>query len=259
MYKNVQGELSFGINTEILKSGKQRLKIRLYPYRDRPNRKWEKYLNKYAGLDVEIREMVYDAEERKFDYYPVFTYQTPREGKESLENGKKELLIKGNEELPYYEEEVTFEVKVPYKLKGWSESVDLTKENKDELLEEVKTYYLELMNDFKKRDTIAISKKYYEKEKEIAQALFFKEEKIKSRWHEDFLSRVLHKTAVVRPFKTVNLEFLGNGKVVALLKKPWDTEALVVQRTIEENKKKYAHVAVYLHRPKAGGPLQMIR
>jgi len=72
MYNNARGELSFPINTEILKSGKQTLRIRIFPFLDSNTKVFQNKLNQYAGLDVEIREMEWDATIRKFDYYPIF-------------------------------------------------------------------------------------------------------------------------------------------------------------------------------------------
>ncbi|MCD8401320.1 hypothetical protein [Tenacibaculum finnmarkense] len=259
MYEGARGELSFTINTEILKSGKQTLKIRMYPYWNYDEQKWGDYLHKYAGLDVEIREMEWDSKTRKFDFYPIFTYQTPREGKETLQDKSEKFLFEeGKEELPYYEETVTFEAKVPYNLTGWSNSVDLTKENQEKLFKEVEAYYLELIKDFENKDIPAIAEKYYTKEKEIAQALFLKEKEVKSRWHEDFLSRALHSTATVTELKDHYLEFYGTGRVVNLLIKPVGFKAIEIKRLVKD-KNKFFNLDIYLHRPTPGAPLEMIR
>ncbi|MBE7649115.1 hypothetical protein [Tenacibaculum finnmarkense] len=201
-----------------------------------------------------------DSKTRKFDFYPIFTYQTPREGKETLQDKSEKFLFEeGKEELPYYEETVTFEAKVPYNLTGWSNSVDLTKENQEKLFKEVEAYYLELIKDFENKDIPAIAEKYYTKEKEIAQALFLKEKEVKSRWHEDFLSRAAHPTAKGDKIENHYLEFYGNGKVVNLLMGPGGVRSLVIVRDKENGKKGYATLDVYLHRPTPGAPLEMIR
>ncbi|MBE7635099.1 hypothetical protein G1K75_12060 [Tenacibaculum finnmarkense] len=261
MFKGARGELSFTINTEILKAGKQTLKIRMYPYWNPDEQKWGDYLNKYAGLDVEIREMEWDSKTRKFDFYPIFTYQTPREGEETLQDKSEEFLFEeGKKELPYYEETVTFEAKVPYNLTGWSNSVDLTKENQEKLFKEVEAYYLELIKDFENKDISSIAQKYYIKEKEIAQALFLKEKEMKSRWHEDFLSKVTHPTAKGGEIRKPFLEFYGDGKLVSLLINPLlGSKALRMIRDKDNGKKGYFKLDIYLHRPTAGAPLEMIR
>ena len=261
MFKGARGELSFMVNGKILKSGKQTLKIKIYPFWDRKNQKWEDYLSKYAGLDVEIREMEWDAQERKFDYYPIFSYQTPREGEESLQDNPREFLFEeGEEELPYYEETVTFEAKVPYNLTGWSKSVDLSKENQEELYKEVEAYYLELIKNFEDKDVSTITKKYFKKEKEVVQALFLNQKDTKERWDEDFLSKIIHPTAVVDKLdNNLYLDLYGNGKVISLLKNPAGTRPLVIERVNEQGKKKYLTLDLYLHRPDPEGPLEIIR
>ncbi len=261
MYKGARGELSFTINGKILKAGKQELKIRIYPYWNREEQKFEDYLHKYAGLDVEISEMDWDAETRKWDYYPILTYQTPREGEESLqENPRGFLFEEGKEELPYYEETVNFEAKVPYNLTGWSKSVDLRKENQKELFKEAKVFYQGLIKNFKNKNVPEISKKYYNKEKEVIQALFLNQKDTKERWNEDFLSKIINPSAVVDELNdNLYLEFYGNGKVVSLLKSPAGTRPLVIERVNEQGKKKYLTLDLYLHRPTPEEPLEIIR
>ncbi|MCG8860109.1 hypothetical protein, partial [Tenacibaculum finnmarkense] len=147
----------------------------------------------------------------------------------------------------------------PYNLTGWSNSVDLTKENQEKLFKEVEAYYLELIKDFENKDIPAIAKKYYTKEKEIAQALFFKEKEEKSRWHKDILGEVLHTTAKIEKIKDHYLGFYGNGKVVNLLRTQIGFKPLVIETENEDGKKAYLKLDVYLHRPAPGAPLEMIR
>jgi len=260
MYKGARGELSFTINGKILKAGKQTLKIRIYPYWNQEEQKWDDYLHTYAGLDVEISEMDWDPKTRKWDYYPVLTYQTPREGEETLQDKPRGFLFEeGKEELPYYEETVTFEAKVPYTLTGWSKSVNLKQENQEELFKEVEAYYLELIKNFEDQNIPVIAQKYYTKEKEIVQSLFLKEKEMKERWHEDFLSRAAHPTAKGDDLKNPYLSFSGNGKVISLLSKPGGTKALQMIRKKDNGKKGYFTLDIFLHRPKPGAPLEMIR
>ncbi len=260
MYEGARGELSFSINGKILKSGAQELKVRIYPYWNREAQKWEDHLHKYAGLDVDIEEMDWNESTRKWEFTPVLSYQTPREGDESLQEKPRGFLFEeGKEDLPYYEETLTFQASVPYHLKGWSESVNLKQENQDALFKEVEAYYLELIKNFEEQDIPAIAQKYYTKEKEIAQALFLKKKESKSRWHEDFLSRAAHSTAKGDDLKDPYLSFSGNGRVISLLSRPGGTKALQMIRDKENGKKGYATVEVYLHRPKPGTPLEMIR
>lgn len=259
MYNNARGELSFPINTEIFRSGKQTLKIRIFPFLNSKTRTFDDKLNKYSGLDVEIREMEWDANERKFDYYPIFNYQTPREGSESLQDNPRGFLFEeGEEELPYYEEIVTFEAKVPYDLKGWSQSVDLRNENQEELLKEIEKYYKSLANDFDKKNVKSIAEKYYTKEKEIAQCFFHNEKEAKTRWNEDIIKEIIDPNSKAGKIEKYELEFFGNGKVVALMRFPGKSP-LYVTIPDENGSLDYFVYDIFLHRPRPSAPLEMIR
>ncbi len=258
MYNNARGELSFPINTEILKSGKQTLKIRIFPFLDVSTKTFDHKLNKYAGLDVEIREMEWDAQERKFDYYPIFTYQTPREGKETLQDNPREFLFEEEEELPFYEETVEFEAKVPYNLVGWSKSVDLTKENQEELLKEVESYYKNLASDFDKKNVKSIAKKYLKKEKEIAQCFFHNETEAQTRWKEDIIKEIIDPNSKTGKVEKYEIFFFGNGKVIALMRFPGKSP-LYLTIPDENGAPDYYVYDIFLHRPKPGAPLEIIR
>ncbi|QCE42746.1 hypothetical protein [Psychroserpens sp. NJDZ02] len=257
MYNNARGEISVPINGKILKSGKQSLKVILFPFYDE-NKELKKGLNPYAGLDITISKMKWDESERKFDYYPFFEYKTPREGTKKLQNNPSILLFKNNENLKAFEEEVSFNVKVPYELDGWSKSINLKKENTDELTKEVVDYYESLTKDFKNKNINNISEKYYNKEKEVAQSYFYTEKEVNTRWNVDILEKILDSTASVRKIEKYELKFFGNGKVVALMRYPGKSPLCVVTKK-QDGKFKYSVYDIFLHRPKKGAPLEMIR
>lgn len=256
--KNRSLELSFMINAKILKSGIQTLKIKIYPFRDKVNRKWKDKIDPYAGLDITISETIWDTEFKEFDDTPIFSYQTPREENLSLLEKRQKLKFKDGKELQFYEETTTFEANVPYNLKGWSESVDLSKEDPEKLFKEVEVYYLELIKDFENKNIPAIAEKYYNKEKEVAQSFFFNKKDVKNRWHEDFLSDVLDPSAKLKELKKHYLEIDGNGKIVYLSRPPGNSPVTIITEN-ENGRKRYSKYQVYLHRPKPGAPLEMIR
>ncbi len=257
MYSNARGQVSIPINGKILKSGKQQLKIKIFPFYDE-NRNLKDKLNVYAGLDVTVRKMEWNSEDRIFNYTSVFEYQTPREGNVSLDVNPAKLLLEDEKGEQYYEEKVTFEVTIAYNLKGWSESVNLKNENKDKLLKEVEEYYQELSNDFKNKKIKAIANKYYNKEKEVAQSYFHNEKEAKTRWSIDILERIIDSTAELKKLENYNLKFFGNGKVVALMRSPGKSPLCVVTKK-EDGKSRYSVYDVFLHRPRPNAPLEMIR
>ena len=257
MYNNARGEISVPINGKILKSGKQSLKIILFPFYDE-NKQLKEQLNTYAGLDITIREMEWDKGERKFDYYPIFEYKTPRNGIESLENKPSTLLVENDEKIDIYEEEVFFDAKVPYNLDGWTKSVSLKNENIEELTKEVVDYYESLAKDFESKNLTNIAEKYYNKEKEVAQSYFHNKKEANTRWNIDILEKIVDSTASVRKIEKYELKFFGNGKIVALMRYPGKSPLCVVTKK-QDGSSKYSVFDVFLHRPKPGVPLEMIR
>lgn len=257
MYNNARGEISIPINGKILKSGMQSLKIILFPFYDE-NRKLKEELNIYAGLDVTVREMEWNEAERKFDYYPIFEYNTPRNGTESLEKKPSTLLVENDEKLDLYEEEVFFNAKVPYDLPGWTKSVNLENENNEELIKEVVNYYESLAKDFESKNVKSIAKKYYNKEKEVAQSYFHNEKEAHTRWNIDILEKIIDSTATLRKIEKFDLKFFGNGKVVSLMRYPGKSPLCVVTKK-QGGGSKYSVFEVFLHRPKKDAPLEMIR
>ncbi len=260
MVEGVRGELNFTINAKILKSGTQTIKIRIFPYWNRKEQKFEDYLHQYAGLDVTISEIEWDEKTKRFDRFPILTYQTPREGDESLQDNPRGFKFpEGEEQLPYYEETITFTAEVPYTLTGWSNSVDLSQEDPEKLLKEVEAYYFELAKNFEDKNIPAIAQKYYKKEKEIAQAFFHSEKALKSRWHENILEDIIDPTAKMDKMEDYKLEFYGGGKVVNLVDELIGYNPFTLVTENKEGEKWYSTYDIYLHRPKPGAPLEMIR
>jgi len=132
-YENVAIiENSPRLNDVILKSGTQKVTVKLYP----PTGANGKLLkNLYYGTSFELEIRQYD-KKRKGNEVSVKNYFAP------TTTGKKGGPFK-YADTPYFEDTFTFEAEVPYTLKGWSESQDLRKMDKDVLEEEVLAFYVE--------------------------------------------------------------------------------------------------------------------
>lgn len=67
----------------------------------------------------------------------------------------------------------SFDAEVPYRVKGWKNSKDLSKENQDKLLEEAATAYNDFRNVLIRKDVNAYASLMYDKEVELAKAFYW--------------------------------------------------------------------------------------
>lgn len=98
------------INSCMLKSGKQKLKIKLYPNVGKENITVSHKNNSPFNLNISYRKDAWDHD--SLDEVVVF---------------KLPPILLPEKGLPYFEKEIEFEAKVPYEFEGWSNSMDLTK------------------------------------------------------------------------------------------------------------------------------------
>ncbi|MFD2940809.1 hypothetical protein [Flavobacterium notoginsengisoli] len=224
--------LSIPINNFLLESKKNELKVLILPKMD------EKYhldnvLESGFSLDVKVSRT-----ENK---------------KETIVFNKK---ISGAEQNESYKQIIIpFESSVPYKLTGWTDSVDLTKEDKEVLGREVETFYREMMNDYRDRKIENIQKKYYKRQFENAQS-FYSSKKEDSDKIVSEINKDINKEQDLK-LENYKLVFYGNGKVVGLVRT--DGEFLGKSAFLGLTDEDFYIYSLLLHRPKAGGFLEVIR
>jgi hypothetical protein len=149
------GEQIVQVPDYILKSGIQSFRVKIYPLLDK-NKNFEKFVSR----DVELKLRV--------------TYQDYEREK----NGKYTEVIKAelpliDKDLPFLELEGKFKAVVPYVLEGWSQGVDLSKENPEKLEEEVIVKMNEIADLYRNEDIEGLAREQYNRVKEIDQAFYF--------------------------------------------------------------------------------------
>ncbi|MCP2029721.1 hypothetical protein L1276_004915 [Flavobacterium sp. HSC-32F16] len=150
---------------------------------------------------------------------------------------------------------IPFESNVPYKLNGWTDSVDLTKENNVSLKKEVESFYKEMMDDYREKRIENIAKKYYNRQLENAQAFYLSK-------REDSEKLITEINKDINKKQDFNLEhyklvFYGNGKVVGLIRT--DNEFLGKSAFLGLTDEDFYIYSLLLHRPKPNGDLEVIR
>ncbi len=244
-YKNVGlANHAVCINSKILKSGPQKVTIKLYPLGKVDNKN-------FTTIDPSdsFRLKIFMRDQKKS--YRSFKYEFLKEYHANIETS-----------VPYFEETIVFNAEVPYKIEGWSNSQNL-KEMDQELLErEVLAYY----NDFAK----VISEKNIEKwqnlilkrEKEVAKSNFFKQED-SERISESLKSSLDSEYLEVLPIDNYNMIIYGDNHMVKLESKKFRKKSALI--TIEEKKyngkprKAYVFHGLTLHKPKGSNTLEIIR
>ena len=202
------------INSEILKSGVQTITVRMYPIGDAIKDaygKGETISTLQRNSNVSIKVVKYDAfniSDELDDEIIVMQHNSP------TNNKTDEFLGDG---LPFYEYTFTFNAHVPYDLGGYyDEGEDLTKFDKKELQDATLKYYNNLKKVFKDNDKDIFAKVNFADDLRIAESCYKDEQYLKKGW--DWFQNVI-KISDKDFFnieKGTELQFFGNGKVVAL-------------------------------------------
>ncbi|WP_294829354.1 hypothetical protein [uncultured Gilliamella sp.] len=181
------------LNMRILASGKQIIKVRIYPLEGKT------HLGEYATFKLRGE---YYPDKRNMEKYDSFL--------------NFELPYEQAKDLPYFEKSFEFEATVPYNLTGWTKSKDLTKvpNLEQKLLEKLKALkkIIEASDDAKYLD--AIKNREIEKytsfysSKEIME-LAFQENKISNHFDDSY-------DVVFLPIDNYTLLLQGNNRIVEL-------------------------------------------
>lgn len=233
--KASNSQVSIPLNTRILKSGVQKLSIKIYPPLDN-SFNFKESLIESSSVSIKISYGEF-GKEKAADYKKVLEYKTPEM------------------RLPYYETELSFNATVPYQLSGWEKSVDLSHEKEEDLEKEVIKKYQEFIKLYDGKENDAVLEKYYQREKEIAQSLFLNKES-DSREAVNKIEKDINKGI---PFKLekYTMKIYADGKVVALVRNDKYYRGLSAFFCQDENR--YSSYSLLLHRPKPGFPLEVIR
>lgn len=234
---------SMPINHAILKPGKQKLTIRMTPPVDKEYN---------MGYEIDMENIALKLSIN----YGEYVLQKVSEFKEAL----RYELPKKKGKLPYYEVNLEFDAIAPYQddIEGWQNGVDLTKEDKDKLLKEVEEFYKNIIQDYENQDVNALASKYYKRQFEIAQTNYITKMYESQRVVDAWIKNVNDDRPFI--FNGYMLRFYGNGKMVALVKKT-DKYYINLSSLMREDPESSIAIwfPMYLHRPKPGAPLEVIR
>ncbi|HEX8576629.1 MAG TPA: hypothetical protein VF677_10095 [Flavobacterium sp.] len=159
------------------------------------------------------------------------------------------------ESLPFYIVKGIFYADVPYKLEGWENSIDLTKENKKQLFDELIQWNEKLINIYRNSD-IDKYNEIYKKRKTDFNIVFYAKKNSLSSVGDAFHSKF--KDLITLSNDNYGLVFYANGKLVSL-KLPYKLPGFTFEPKVKNEDSLGISLIIFFHRLKPGAPLEVIR
>jgi hypothetical protein len=201
------------INHAILKSGPQKVTYRLYPINDLEKEEFEGSESIPTLIpETNIRiKVIRVNDQRKYDSTSdeniVITHHSVNK------KGTEKFIASGQK---YYEFSFTFDAKVPYENKGWSDGQDLTKLDQKLLETKILEYYKSYQKVYADRDLNAFAGINFKDELRNSISEYRDKAMIQRVWEEGS-EDVKIKEKDFQPLKNYKIQFYGDGKIVSLL------------------------------------------
>lgn len=238
------------LNPYLLSNGKHNLKIRFLPRESSSD-------NLVSPKDIIFNETA----QWKIFFTKINTDKdAPLGYSNEIDYTKSQLKIQApTEKVPYWEQSWDIEVKdLPYHLKGWSESENLTQIDKDVLLKDVNQYFLnlkDLLNQGKIDEFLKLCKKEDE-ELDIATYTSPEDSKIDYQNNKEKMTKLC--VGNMQPLDNAEMKIYGNGRLVTLVipngkYKNWNA---LMSKT---PKGRVTSWGVVLHKPKGSPNFEIIR
>lgn len=197
-------------NAFILKSGLQNLEIRLYPIipyvkEGDAAQPAKEFLQNDLNFNLIVEQTAWDKNGNLEEPKEVLSYNLPNE-----KEGKKIDFSK----LKEYREKLNFNATVPYVLKGWEESEDLSKMDQKVLQEKVIAFFNKFRNSFENKDSDFYINSIKNAEFNYYQSNYYKINNAQSKSNKwiDFIKEGKQ----LEPIDKYDLKIYGNGKMVSL-------------------------------------------
>ncbi|SFN78356.1 hypothetical protein SAMN05421594_4193 [Chryseobacterium oleae] len=197
------------LNPYLLGNGKHILKIRFLPREDSPDKM------------VQPKDIIFNETARWHIYFSkIVPDKNASLGySNEIDYAKSELKLQApKEKVPFWEQVWEVDVKdLPYQVKGWSESEDLKKIDKDVLQKEVVEYFSnlkDLLNNGKIDEFLQLCKKE-DKELDIVTYTTPKDSKIDYQNNKEKMLKLC--PGNMQPFDNYEMKIYGNGRLVTLL------------------------------------------
>lgn len=243
------------INECILKSGEQTWEVRVYPVYNSDGTQ-QAQLSKEVRFTIRLDKLRFNDNGVHNLADPVILMETPKAFEVSATGNTEETYKDAGKPMMIYKG--TFNADVPYTLKGWESSLDLTKEDKNLLEKELLEKYKELWDLLDKRQTDLLAEKILNREKEISQVLFYTKDE-NDNYLKTFFDKFGKEGKKMKPLGNYKMVFYGNKMVALVSNDPVYKDYPVLRANYGEDGRKMLSYIMVFHRPKAGAPLEIIR
>lgn len=268
-FDKMGGKIGFNINSAILKSGIQTLQIKIYPSYNSQNIQNE-YLTNKDFFSLEIEQTSWNKNGNLEKPKAILKYELPKYKTNNNDEPdyEKPIDYSGQNQVI---KEFTFTAEVPYELKGWSESEDLSKIDKEVLMNNISNFYYTAIDAFKEKNYDYLNTLYLNADTEWYQSEYFSKEIIKKYQSKEgrkgkAISTTKDNTSLYEQkmfsLKDAKIEFDCNNRIVRLVQSvgPNKGNSAFGYEDINQNgMKRQVFIDLFLHIPKGSRELEIIR
>ena len=212
MFNYGQMMTPFTINNAILKSGKQKITLRLYPAPAEYSRSGD-VLSPNTSCKLEIEYI--DNQNPNKQSSSVAEFKLPTKIRMAGEHNDMAIPEFEGAGKKYYEITYEFYATVPYVIDGWKKGQDLTKLDQKKLEKEVVKVNLNRKKEVEEKLINKIAASAYLPFKEQMVSEYETKEYITKSWKE-YIEVYSNSTYKIQPLKDYKIVFFGNNKMVCL-------------------------------------------
>ncbi|RZJ51194.1 MAG: hypothetical protein EOO44_14975 [Flavobacterium sp.] len=249
MFDYAQQATPYDINSAILKSGKQKITLRIYPAPAEYSRSGDE-LSPNTSCKLKIEYV--DNKDLDYKIVPVAEFKLPTKTRMAGQNNDVAIPYFKGEGKKFYEITYEFDAIVPYENEGWSKGQDLTKLDQ-KLLEKKAVEFYDYYKDIYSTDKAdELAKNEFNSMKRDAISQYQDKEKISKIWSE-----YLHNLKLEKKWYSLDKNkkvLYGNGKIVKLEQSNSDPsyrgESALYFDSVEEGATYGNSIGLYLYLPK---------
>lgn len=221
--------IEWPINPFVIENGLQHFEIKVLPLKNSVS-----ILSKAF-----VRIKIYKAEAIE-EYVP-----------QELVSEEIELTFTDKKNLPFYIIKGVFQAELPFNFQGWKNSVDLSKENQEELYQEIIKWNEEIASIYQTSNQEKYQKTFKSRDLELNKSLYLPQNNNFSFHPED-------KNILALPSKSYKLELYADGKL-ASVRMPYELPGFRYDPKIKDENAMGFSLNVYFYRREKGLPLEIIR
>ncbi|WP_157451700.1 hypothetical protein [Cellulophaga lytica] len=210
-YRSGKLATAIKINRAILKSGPQKVTIRMYPYGDLLQQEFgedQPYMSTLKKGSAMLVEVIKVPDWKNYNISKEESIKVVKT--EGYDN--QEFVGAG---LPFYEFSFTFKAEVPFEFEGWTNGIDLRKVDSTVLKQKIISYFKMYQKKYEEKDVNAIVDLNYNFTLRNVTTQYQSKQHLKEIW-EEYANDLAINDKEFQPLKDYELAFFGDGKIATL-------------------------------------------